>query len=272
MSSCHCAHKAAHGKTRTYLRSKVNASAITFNSRHSRSNSTRHQFHKPPKISTRNNFLEIKKPSILFEKQLGLPQVGYTMTAITSSPLRLCIVYSCCVLVLVMASTPETAFARELSQHNDGGQCNQPSRCAEYCQGFGLRYGGFLGAAHCRLSNSGSRETSCVNGVSQCKQATQDTYFSASGCFCCCVDVAGNPSDKRDLGAVSAGMSDCESFCSGFHEGFVANLCYANERHDGGGKRYCAVNSLGTAIGCAHTSTARAGDVDRNCCCNLPVP
>ena len=204
---------------------------------------------------------------LILEYSLGSHRLDSTMTA-TSSPSRSCIVYSSCVLVLVLASTP-AAYTRELSQQN-GDHCNQPSRCAEYCQGFGLRYDGFLGAAHCSLSNSG-RETSCVNGVSQCKQATQDTYFSASGCFCCCVEVAGTPSDKRDLGAVSPGVSDCESFCSGFHEGFVANLCYANERHDDGGKRYCAVNSLGTAIGCAHTSTARAGDVDRNCCCNLPI-
>jgi len=189
---------------------------------------------------------------------------------VTSSPLRLSIVYSSCVLVLVLASMP-AASARGLSQQS-GDQCNQPSRCSEYCQGFGLRYDGFLGAAHCRLSSSG-RQTSCVNkGESQCIQATQDSYFSASGCFCCCVEVVGTPSDKRDLGAVSPGMSDCETFCSGFSEGFVANLCYANERHDGGGKRYCALNSRGTAIGCAHTSTTRAGDVNRNCCCNLPVP
>lgn len=171
------------------------------------------------------------------------------------------------VLALLLLSAPSVADARALAQ--SVGHCNASSRCAEFCQGYGLRYDGFLAAAHCVQTNSG-REQPCVNGVNQCVESTSDTYYAASGCFCCCVETTGAPSDAREMGPPATGTSDCETFCSGFSAGFVANLCSANINHSEGGKRYCAVNYLGTPIGCAHTSTSRSGDPNKNCCCNSP--
>jgi len=125
-----------------------------------------------------------------------------------------------------------------------------------------------LAAAHCQLSANGDKKP-CIAGVAECVHSRKSDDFSAPGCFCCCVETSGKrlePDGKREEGALCGGWSNCESYCSRFNGGMVANKCVGG----GDGKTYCSSNYLGFPTTCAHTSTSQALDSGCNCCCNLP--